>query len=279
MAGQTISIVDTHCHIHEIGGPEGDFTHQKWAKAGVTDPDAVVAAAAAVGVDRLICVGCDVDDSRLAIDFVQSRDNTWASIGIHPHEAKRYADDSTELARFAAMATEPKVVAVGECGLDYYYEHSPRADQLAILEFQMELASRLKLPMIFHVRDAFDDFWPVFDRFSGLRGVIHSFTADKNVLEQSLERNLYIGLNGIVTFSKIQEQLTAAASVPMSHVVIETDAPYLTPTPYRGTICEPKHARTNLEFIANLQGVPPQEMSAFAAKTTENACRLFNLPE
>ena len=278
MADQTFSIVDTHCHIHEILGPQTEFTHQKWAKAGISDPDQVIAAAREVGVDKLVCVGCDANDSRLAVDFVQSRPNTWFSIGIHPHEAKRYVGDQVELDRFAAMATEPKVVAVGECGLDYYYAHSPKTDQLAILDFQMELAQKHGLPMIFHVRDAFADFWPVFDRFPGLKGVVHSFTADKKVLEQALARNLYIGLNGIITFSKVEEQLAAAAAVPLERVVIETDAPYLTPTPYRGTICEPKHARTNLEFIANLQGVPPQEMSAFAAKTTENACRLFNLP-
>jgi TatD DNase family protein len=269
-----MDIVDTHCHIHEILGKERDFTHQKWAKAGVVDADQVIAEARAAGVTRLVCVGCDVDDSALAVEFVQSRPGAWASIGIHPHEAKRYASDQAELNRFAAMATANKVVAVGECGLDYFYEHSPKAEQLEVLHFQLELAQKHHLPLIFHVRDAFDDFWPVFDQYKGVTGVVHSFTADKNVLEQALSRDLCIGLNGIMTFTKDQSQLAAAKAVPAERVVIETDAPYLTPTPYRGTINVPKHARTNLEFVANLLD---QQSSQLAAITTENALRLFNL--
>lgn len=269
-----MDIVDTHCHIHEIVGDKRDFTYQKWQKAGVTYADQVIAEAREAGVNRLVCVGCDADDSALAVGFVQSRPNAWASIGIHPHEARRYAGNSAELDRFAALATAGKVVAVGECGLDYFYEHSPKAEQLEILHFQLGLAQKHALPLIFHVRDAFDDFWPVFDQYKGLTGVIHSFTADKNVLKMALQRDLYIGLNGIMTFTKDPVQLEAAKEVPIDRVVIETDAPYLTPTPYRGTINVPKHARTNLEFVANLLG---EQSSQFAAATTENAKRLFNL--
>src|SRR6185312_11541821 len=130
-----------------------------------------------------------------------------ASVGIHPHEAQRYAGDAQALAAFAKLAERPKIVAVGECGLDYFYNHSPKVDQEEILRFQIELALRHDLPMIFHVRDAFDDFWSIFDEYTGIRGVIHSFTATEKELAQALERGLYIGLNGIMTFTKQVKQL------------------------------------------------------------------------
>ena len=275
-----MDITDTHCHIHQIVTSEhNDPTHEKWKNAGVTDVEAVVAGARAAGVNRLVCVGTDLADSRLAVDFVQSRPDAWASIGIHPHEAKYYVDgsgDSALLRQFAALAGQPKVVAVGECGLDYFYGHSPKAAQEKVLRFQIELALEHNLPMIFHVREAFGDFWPIFDSYSGVRGVIHSFSATRRELEAIVERGLYVGLNGIVTFTKDEAQLTAFRAVPAAKMVIETDAPYLTPTPYRGTICEPKHAATNLSFVAQLQGVSEQQL---AAQTTENARRLFNLPQ
>lgn len=278
---QPLEIVDTHCHIQSIVGEGTEHTHQKWQKAGLDGPagvERVVASARVAGVTQLICVGCDLPDSELAVGFVQGHDSMWASIGIHPHEAKTYHNAQSQLQRFTALARSPKVVAVGECGLDYFYEHSPREQQQALLRYQMELAQTAGLPMIFHVRDAFDDFWPIFDEYSTatqpVRGVIHSFTANTKVLDQALARGLYVGLNGILTFSKDQTQLEAAKAVPLERMLIETDAPYLTPNPYRGKICESKHARTNLEFVAHLQGESVQRV---AATTTANARRLFNL--
>jgi TatD DNase family protein len=276
-----MDIVDTHCHIHEAANsPLNDATHHKWAKAGKTDPDQIIADAAESGVTKLICVGTDVDDSILAVEFVQDRPNTWASIGIHPHEAKRYVADQAALKRFESLAEQPgaKVVAVGECGLDYFYNHSPKAEQEQMLRFQIELALRHNLPMIFHVREAFGDFWPIFDSYARegnkIRGVVHSFSATQRELDAILERGLFVGLNGIVTFTKDSAQIAAFQSVPAAKMLIETDAPYLTPTPYRGSICESKHATTTLRFVANMQGV---EERYLAIQTTENARQLFNL--
>jgi TatD DNase family protein len=275
MAG-AYEIVDTHCHIHEMlhAADHEAPVRDKWLKGGRTDPDAVIADAVAAGVTGMICIGTDVDDSALAVDFVQSRPQTWAAIGIHPHEAKRYVGNSDELVRFAELATRPKVVAVGECGLDYFYGHSPKADQQKILRFQMELALQHDLPMTFHVREAFDDFWPIFDSYKGLRGVVHSFTASRKVLDEALARGLYIALNGIVTFSKDEEQLAAARAVPLENLLVETDAPFLTPAPFRGKICEPKHVATTLAFVAQLQDKTDRQL---AEATTANARRLFNL--
>lgn len=271
-----MEITDTHCHIHEAQAGIGndDPVHNKWHKAGKTDADAIIADANAAGVRRMICVGTDVEDSRVAVEFVQGRPGLWASIGIHPHEASRYVGKPDDLVTFASLASRQKVVAVGECGLDYFYDHSSKEDQAKILRFQIELAMQHDLPMVFHVRDAFDDFWSIFDSYKGIRGVIHSFTATEKVLAEALERKLYIGLNGIMTFTKDDQQLAAAKKVPLDAMVLETDAPFLTPAPYRGTICEPKHAATTLSFVANLQGLTDQHI---AEKTTANASRLFNL--
>lgn len=247
--------------------------HQKWQKAGVTDADAVIDGAQQAGVSRLICVGCTVEDSALAVEFVQQREGLWASIGIHPHEAARYKDNEQTLATFTALASRPKVVAVGECGLDYYYEHSPKTDQEAVLRFQIELALTHNLPMIFHVRDAFADFWPIFDDYRGIRGVIHSFTAGRKEVDAALQRGLYLGLNGIVTFAKPGEQLEAVKAIPLQSMVLETDAPFLTPVPHRGKICLPEHVRLTAEYLSILRGEPLQDI---ALATTRNARALFS---
>ena len=271
-----MELVDTHCHIHEaadsfIGESE---TRTRWQRAGkVGSPDGLVQAAIRQGVTRMICVGTTRADSELAVEFVQGRDACWASIGIHPHEAKDHLDAAQQNA-FTALVAKPKVVAVGECGLDYFYNHSPKEAQEKILRFQIELALACDLPMIFHVRDAFDDFWPVFDEYQNIRGVIHSFSASQKELDEILKRNLYVGLNGIMTFTKNLEQLAAAKAVPLDRLVVETDAPFLTPVPERGKICEPKHVRLTAQFLSDLRG---ETLGTFAAETTRNARQLFGL--
>jgi TatD DNase family protein len=269
-----IQLTDTHCHIHEawksVNGP--DAAARLWDKGGRPDPDDIIARAVQDGVVCMVCVGTTLADSKLAIDFVQTRDLCVASIGLHPHEALQYAGHDDKLAAFAALATRPKVVAVGECGLDYFYEHSPKEAQKVLLRFQLELAKKHHLPMIFHVRDAFDDFWPIFDEYPGIRGVIHSFSAGVTELQQILDRGLYVGLNGIMTFTKHVKQLDAARAVPRDRLLLETDAPFLTPQPFRGSICEPRHVRVTAEFLAGLRGETLQEI---AGASNSNAHRLF----
>jgi TatD DNase family protein len=255
-----MQFVDTHCHLQFADYP--------------MDPEEAIANAKLVGVDRLLVVGCRLEDSIGAVDFAADYDNCWAAIGLHPHEAKEYVGNSKALAEFAALASKPKVVAIGECGLDYYYNHSPKAEQKQILKFQLELAQKHDLPLVFHIRDAFDDFWPIFDKFKGVRGVVHSFTANPKVLEAILERNLYVGLNGIMTFTKDEQQLVAAKAIPLNKLLLETDAPYLTPSPFRGTICEPKYVRVTAQFLSDLRG---ESLEEIAAATTDNAAQLFRL--
>lgn len=255
-----MNLVDTHCHIHF---PDYEL-----------DPEEVITAASADGVTQLLCVGCTLTDSQLAIKMAQRHDTVWATIGLHPHEGKEYVHDLAALNRFHDLAGKPKVVAIGETGLDYYYNHSSKADQQKLLRFQLDIAVEHDLPLIFHIREAFDDFWPIFDQYKGLRGVVHSFSSHQHDLEASLSRGLYIGLNGIMTFTKDPKQLAAAKAVPLDRLLLETDSPFLTPVPYRGTICQPKHVRVTAEFLAHLR---EEKVEDLAAQTTKNARALFNL--
>lgn len=255
-----MEFVDTHCHIH--------FDDYE------LDPEQVITEATNEGVTKLICVGCTLADSQAGIQMAQQHDGIWASIGLHPHEAEKYVNDSDKLQIFRNLLREPKVIAIGECGLDYYYEHSSKEDQKKLLRFQLDLAAEHDLPLIFHIRDAFDDFWEIFDEYKGLKGVVHSFTAEQKELDQILARNLYVGLNGIVTFTKNPEQLAAAKALPLQKLLLETDAPFLTPVPYRGTICQPKHVRVTASFLSDLRG---ESLESLAAASTQNARDLFNI--
>ncbi len=255
-----IELIDTHCHLQFADYP--------------LDAEQTLVNAKNDGVVGIIAVGCTLEDSRLAVTFAAEHDNAWAAIGLHPHEAKQYVGDKTALAAFAELAGSPKVVAIGETGLDFYYNHSDKADQEQILRFQLDLAQKHNLPLIFHVREAFADFWPIFDDYKGLRGVIHSFSSGTQDLDQIVSRGLYVGLNGIMTFTKHANQLAAAKAVPLSNLLLETDAPYLTPAPFRGKVGESKYVRITGEFLAQLRG---ESLENLAEATTTNARRLFTL--
>jgi TatD DNase family protein len=272
-----MQLIDTHCHIQSAGLREGErTTRELWAKAPELSPDTIIRNAAEAGVDTLICVGCDLEDSRLAVDFVKSREKCHASIGIHPHEAQHHVTEEIKQAFRQLSQDGPisKIVAVGECGLDYFYEHSPREMQAEVLRFQIELALERDLPLIFHVREAFDDFWPIFDSYQGIRGVLHSFTDSAENLQRGLERGLYIGVNGIATFAREEQMRVMYRTIPLNRLLLETDSPFLTPTPYRGTINEPKHTRTIAEFLGGLRD---ENLAEIAEATTKNADALFRL--
>lgn len=255
-----MELVDTHCHIHfpDYG----------------CDPDEVREAAVKQGVTRMICVGCTLEDSQAAVSYAAQHAGVWASIGFHPHEADKYVRDQEALQQLRTLAERPKVVAVGEIGLDYYYEHSKRDSQQKLLRLQLDLAQERSLPVIFHIREAFEDMWPILDDYPGVRGVVHSFTATEKELDQALERGLYIGLNGIMTFTKDEQQLAAAKKVPLDKLLLETDAPFLTPVPFRGKVCEPGHVVLTAKFLSDLRG---ESLEDLAAATTQNARNLFDL--
>lgn len=270
-----IQLFDTHCHIQSSSLTDDyhDTTQKLWARAGHPVSADIIADSKEQGVSRLMVVGCAFEDSTHAIALAQKHDNVWASIGIHPHEAQNHLEKGL-LDDFAELAAQPKVKAIGECGLDYFYNHSPKAAQEEVLRFQLALAQENNLPVIFHVREAFADFWPIFDTFPGITGIIHSFTGTQDELEQILSRGLSVGVNGIMTFTKSAEQLAVAKAIPLNRLVLETDAPFLTPAPYRGTICLPKHVRVTAEFLANLRHESLQDL---AEATTANAQKIFDV--
>lgn len=247
-------LVDTHCHIHDANYP--------------LDIGDTISRAHAAGVGQMICVGTSVQSSKDALEFANQHESIYASIGVHPHDTKDGLEGLSEL------ASRPHLVAVGEIGLDYFYTHSPREVQIKALEGQINLALQHNLPIIFHVRDAFDDFWPIFDNFQGLRGVLHSFTDSHKNMEEGLKRGLFIGVNGISTFTKSQPQQQMFASIPLEKMLLETDAPFLTPVPLRGKVNEPAFVRKVAEFHATARNISLEEI---AIKTTANARALFAL--
>lgn len=255
-----MNLIDTHCHIHSVNYEP--------------DPDQTIKEAKLVGVNKLICVGTDLEDSKRAVNFVKGQNNCWASVGIHPHESKDYINNQNKLAELKDLSKSEKVVAIGECGLDYFYNHSPKKDQFKIFEYQIHLAQEAKLPIIFHIRNAFDDFWPIIDNFKNVIGVVHSFSSGIKILDQVLSHNLFIGLNGIMTFTKDHSQLEAAKRAPLNNLILETDAPFLAPQEFRGKTNQPKYLQSTATFLANLRGISATELSD---KTTSNAIKLFNL--
>jgi TatD DNase family protein len=174
---------------------------------------------------------------------------------------------------------------VGECGLDYFYNHSPKEAQITVLRAQIELALEHDLPLSFHVRgassaeqrqDAFHDFWPLFESYHGanIRGVLHSYTDDLDNLERAVKHGLHFGVNGIATFARNEAQRVIYRTIPQHLLLLETDAPFLTPVPFRGKVCESKHVRVTAEYLAGLR---EQNLEDLAAATTANARALFNI--
>ena len=247
-------LVDTHCHIHE---------------SYELPLDEVLLRAEEADVQRMICVGTSEESSRQAIEFSKTHSEAFASIGVHPHDTK---DGYTQIAELAG--TSEKIIAVGEVGLDYFYTHSPKELQIEALKAQIEVALTHDLPLIFHVREAFDDFWPIFDQYQGIRGVLHSFTDTKQNMEKAVAKGLYIGVNGLSTFTKDEAQTAMFDAIPLDRILFETDAPFLTPTPYRGKVNEPAYVRIVAEYHAQRRGISLDEI---AEASSQNARALFSL--
>lgn len=263
----SLHLIDTHCHIHDkVFAQKYDVTQ-----------DELISRATKAGVREFICVGTDVPSSRQALEFCKTHPNTYPTLAIHPHEAANFTQQELkeQMAKINELVDD-SVVAIGECGLDYYYHHDAQTKKAQEWLFRqhIELALKLDLPIIFHVRDAFDDFFRIIDEYEGIRGVVHSFSAHNTELKGVIDRHLYVGLNGIMTFTKDEKQLEVARHVPLKNLVLETDAPFLTPKPFRGTMCEPKHVINITQFLSELRG---ESRALLAEQTTKNAKKLFKL--
>lgn len=289
-----MQLIDTHCHIHEAVYPLNAVE--------------VLSRARQVGVGKIICVGTSEQSSHEAVEFAARHEGVFASVGVHPHDTK---DGWSLIAQLLSCSTinaskhlqpeakatlgldlslgakpfasvdrrrgeqdHSELVAIGEIGLDYFYTHSPRDIQILALEAQIDLALRHNLPIIFHVREAFEDFWPILDNFHGIRGELHSFTDSMENAQKALERGLFIGVNGISTFTKDSAQQGMFASIPLERLLLETDAPFLTPVPFRGKVNEPAFVEMTAEHHARIRNVSVEEV---ALSTTINANALFAL--
>jgi TatD DNase family protein len=252
-------LIDTHSHIHFA-----EFREEL---------DELLDRAHAAGVEKMLTVGCNEHDSAEAVAVARAYDNMWSTVGLHPHDADRGYEALEEVARLAKL---DKVVAIGECGLDNFRSETTPEDQERALRFQIELGLELNLPMIFHVRDAFPQFFAILDEYEGqgVRGLVHCFTAGVPELEGSLERGLLIALNGIMTFTKDHKQLDAAKQVPLDRLVLETDCPFLAPVPLRGKRNEPANIALTAKFLAELRGEPLEDLMS---ATTINAENLFGI--
>lgn len=255
-----MNLVDTHCHIHFDNYP--------------LDKNQVLLDAASVGVNKMICVGTTVEDSKRAVEFADMHESVRASTGVHPHDAEGLVESSRMQAELKEALNKSSILAIGEVGLDYYKNYSAADLQKKALRLQIELGLVRGLPFIFHIRDAFEDFWEIFDSYPGLCGVVHSFSAGRAELDQILQRDLYVGLNGIMTFTKDESQLEAAMAVPLDKLLLETDAPFLTPAPHRGQTCEPKHTADVAQFLSRLRGESPEHLATI---TSANAGKLFGI--
>ena len=242
--------IDNHCHLR------------------ADDHDAIVDARAA-GVTRMITVGTDLEHSLIATRVAEANDNVWATAGVHPHDATQGLDG------IVALLDHPKVVAVGEAGLDYYYDHSPRDVQQSVFAAQIALAHTHDLPLVIHTRDAWDDTFRILDR-EGVprRTVFHCFTGGPDEASAALTRGAYLSISGIVTFKTADNVRAAVASAPVDRLMVETDSPFLSPIPHRGKPNRPAWVPLIGAAVAAIKGRPVAEIEAL---TWQNASTFYGL--
>jgi TatD DNase family protein len=257
---------DSHCHVQE------DFT----GNAGESGPE-VLSRAAEAGIDRLVCIGTGVATSRQALDVARSTVRTsdrpgaaplraWASIGLHPHEASQGVSGVAELLTRELDANDDVVVAVGECGLDYYYEHSPRRAQREAFAEQIALAHAHDLALVIHARDAWDDLFDVLDG-EGVpaRTVLHCFTGGSAEIDRCLRAGMYVSFSGIITFKNAHDVRAAAERCPLDRLLVETDSPFLAPVPHRGHTNEPAFLPLVGESVAAVKSCTVEEVKERSA--------------
>lgn len=250
-------LIDSHAHLNF---PQFD-----------ADREAVIARARKAGLVAILNVGTDLASSRAAVKLAEKYDFLYAAVGVHPHDARTLTP--TVLDELRRLARHPKVVAIGEVGLDYYRDLSPRPMQQWAFADQLALAAELGLPVVVHSREAHDDVLATLQGWDGV-GVLHSYSAGPERLEEVLELGFYIGISGPVTFPKANRLRAVAAAVPLDRLLVETDCPYLTPVPHRGRRNEPAYVQYVVEAVARARETSPK---AVARATADNARRLFGM--
>lgn len=253
-------LIDSHCHLEYEGVAE--------------DRDGVLQRARAAGVTGMLNISTRQREWTTVVATAEREPDVWASVGIHPHEADGHADLGREA--LLAAAAHPKVIGIGESGLDYYYDKSDRAVQRDLFRMHIGVARETGLPIIIHTRDAEDDTAAILaDEMEqgAFPALIHCFTASAGFAQTVLDLGLTISLSGIVTFKNARELQNVATGLPDDRLLVETDSPFLAPVPHRGRPCEPAFVRDTAAFVAGLRGV---ELAELAEKTTDNFYRLFS---
>jgi TatD DNase family protein len=255
-------IIDSHAHL----------TWESYKE----DQAEVIARALEQKVVQMIQAGVDIETIPEMIKLAETYEQIYIGIGLHPHEAKLWSEQAESTLKAAAL--HPKTVAVGECGLDFHYNHSDRESQLSAFRRQVQLAKDVKKPLIIHTREAWDNTFSILNDLHAAEvgGVFHCFTGGPEVLPQIKDLDFYVSFSGIVTFAKSQDIQAAAKLVPANRMLVETDCPYLTPHPHRGKRNEPAFVWLVAQKLAELRQTTVEEI---AAVTSENARRLFNLPQ
>ena len=269
-------LIDSHCHLHD---PQF-FSAE--------EAEACVKRAHEAGVEKIICIGTDPDDSLVARDFAMTHDGVYWTYGIHPEETGREKNvlsrsifsDVENTERPSPVTTGARersekglfsrLVAIGEVGLDYHYDGYNREAQIKLFEQMLQLAVDNDLPVSFHIREAFADFFPIIENFPKVRGVVHSFTDSKKVLKRILnETEFYVGVNGLATYSTLP-------TPPLERILLETDAPFLAPIPHRGNTNEPAYIADIAKWLAEKLDVSQEEVAITTSENVENLYKLSN---
>jgi len=239
-------IIETHCHL--------DYLKEK-------SLEEIILESRQAGIEKIMTISVEPTNLDIAFELAQKHDIVYCSQGIHPHEA-RFADE-TSLKLIQSRQSESKVLAVGEIGLDYYYEHSPRDTQIKVFKQQLQIAIETNKPVIIHSREADEDMINILSEFAPKmksKGVIHSFTSGKELAEKAIELGFHLGFNGIITFKNAANVREIVSLCPLNRILLETDSPFLTPMPHRGKENSPKYIPHILEKVAELKSVSPHEV-------------------
>ncbi len=251
-------IIETHCHL--------DYLKEH-------DLDDIIRQSADVGIERIITIAVSPDNLEKVMKLAQKHPMIWGTQGVHPHDADKFEAQTGETIRKNAI--NERILAIGEIGLDYYYEQSDRNIQKQVFEKQLQIASDLDLPVVIHSRDADDDTMAILKNFESTllkRGVIHSFTSGPELAQYAIEQNFHLGFNGICTFNSAQNVRDIIHMTPIENIILETDAPYLTPIPYRGR----ENASFYLPFIAERVALEKNiEIEVFLQSVYQNSLNLF----
>ena len=250
-------LVDSHCHLDFP-----DFAEERGA---------VIGRARAAGVGTMVTICTRLDEFPAVCAIADAHADIWCSVGVHPHEAADYAEIAA--GDLAALAAHPRVIGIGETGLDFHYDHSPREAQERVFRVHIAAAQESELPLIVHAREADAEIARILREEQATAGVLHCFSSGRALAEAALDLGFYISISGIVTFRNAEELRAIVRDVPLDRLLVETDAPYLAPVPYRGRRNEPAYVATTAAAVAALKGIDP---AVLAAVTSDNFFRLFH---